>query len=167
MEAHSLSEFRVGESFATADRTIDESDVMQFSAVTGDHHPQHLDAAWAAESQFGERIVHGLLVVSCAVGLLDLDPERVVAMRGVRDLSFKRPVPVGGTIRVRGHVEELREVPGSLAIATLALYVLGAEDHVAVRARLDALVRPVAAASAGPATPLQLRHPPQGSALSG
>jgi 3-hydroxybutyryl-CoA dehydratase len=147
METHGLSEFRVGESFATPDRTIAESDVMQFSTVTGDHHPQHLDAAWAAESQFGERIVHGMLVVSCAVGLLDLDPERVVAMRSVRDLSFKRPVPVGGTIRVRGHVEEVKEVSGSLAVATLAIYVLGTEDHVAVRGRIEALVRAVAVTS--------------------
>lgn len=147
VETYTLSEFRVGESFATSDRTISESDVVQFSALTGDHHPQHLDAEWAAESQFGERIVHGMLVVSCAVGLLGFDPERVVAMRSVRDLSFKRPVPVGATIRVRGHVEEVKEVSGSLAVATLAIYVLATDDHVAVRGRLEALVRPVAVPS--------------------
>ncbi len=139
-----ISHFRVGESFATPDRTIAERDVEQFSVLTGDHHPQHLDAEWAAGRQFGQRIVHGMLVVSCAVGLLELDPERVVAMRSVRDLSFKRPVPVGGTIRVRGHVEEVKEAGRSLALATLAIEVLGSGNQVAVRGRMDTLVRSVA-----------------------
>ena len=46
-------------------------------ALTGDFHPQHVDAEWAAESPFGERIAHGLLVLSYAAGLVPFDPERV------------------------------------------------------------------------------------------
>ena len=42
-------------------RTITEADVVQFAALTGDLHPQHTDAAWAAESRFGERVAHGML----------------------------------------------------------------------------------------------------------
>ncbi len=40
-------------------RTITEADVVQFAALTGDLHPQHTDAAWAASSRFGERVAHG------------------------------------------------------------------------------------------------------------
>ena len=81
-------------------RTITESDLVSFSALTGDWHPQHADVAWAAESSFGERIAHGMLVLSYALGLLPIDPDRVVALRGIRNVVFKRPVPIGTTIRV-------------------------------------------------------------------
>ena len=58
-----------------------EPDILQFADLTGDAHPQHVDPEWAAGSRFGEQIAHGLLVMSFAVGLLPLDPDRVVALR--------------------------------------------------------------------------------------
>jgi acyl dehydratase len=44
---------REGDRFATARRAISETDVAQFAEQTGDHHPQHTDPAWAANSMFG------------------------------------------------------------------------------------------------------------------
>jgi enoyl ACP reductase len=93
----------LGDRFATRGRTVTEADVVGFAAQTGDFHPQHCDAAWAAASPFGERIAHGMLVVSYAVGLVPFDPERVVALRRA-DATFKRPVKLGDTIRVEGGV---------------------------------------------------------------
>ena len=49
--------------FATRGRTVTEADVVAFAAQTGDFHPQHVDAAWAAAAPFGERIAHGMLVL--------------------------------------------------------------------------------------------------------
>ena len=57
-------ELEAGQTFTTRGRTVTEADVVGFAALTGDWHPQHTDAVWAAESPFGERIAHGLLVVS-------------------------------------------------------------------------------------------------------
>ena len=81
-------------------RTITEADVVAFANLTGDQHPQHTDARWAGQGPFGERIAHGMLVLSYAVGLVDFDPERIVALRGSSDVVFKRPVTIGDTIRV-------------------------------------------------------------------
>ena len=58
-----------------------------------------------ARSRFGERVAHGMLVLSYAVGLVPFDPERVVALRGLDSVTFKRPVLIGDTIRVRSRVE--------------------------------------------------------------
>ena len=76
-------------------RTVTEADVTAFAGLTGDFHPQHVDAEWAAQSPFGERIAHGLLVLSLAAGMVDFDPEEVIALRRVRDVVFKRPVKLG------------------------------------------------------------------------
>ena len=81
--------------------TITEADLVSFAALTGDWHPQHADAEWAAAGRFGERVAHGMLVLSYAVGLVPFDPERVVALRGLDSVTFKRPVRIGDTIRVR------------------------------------------------------------------
>ena len=55
--------------------------------------------------RFGERVAHGMLVLSYAVGLMPFDPERVVALRGLESVTFKRPVRIGDTIRVRSRVD--------------------------------------------------------------
>ena len=89
-----------GQAFTTRGRTVTEADVVGFAALTGDWHPQHADAEWAAASPFGERIAHGLLVVSLAAGLVPFDPGRVIALRQVSDATFKRPVRFGDTLRV-------------------------------------------------------------------
>ena len=67
-----------------------------------------MDADWAAGSRFGEQIAHGLLVLSFAVGLLPLDPERVVALRRVGDAVFKQPVKIGDTVHVEGEDRRAR-----------------------------------------------------------
>jgi 3-hydroxybutyryl-CoA dehydratase len=100
----------VGERFETPGRTIGEADIMGFAELTGDTHPQHTDAEWAAQSRFGERIAHGLLVLSYAAGLVDFDPDRVVALRKVSDAVFKAPVGIGDTVHVEGEVVRTREL---------------------------------------------------------
>src|SRR4051812_50058302 len=90
----------VGDRFVTRGRTVTEADVVSFASLTGDMHPQHTDRAWAASSLFGERVAHGMLVASFAIGMLPLDPSRGIALRSVRDAGFKRPVVIGARLHV-------------------------------------------------------------------
>ena len=116
-------------------RTVTEADVVAFAGLTGDFHPQHVDAEWAAGSVFGERVAHGLLVLSLAAGLVEFDPNEVIALRGVRDAVFKRPVKLGDTIRV-----ETR--PGEVAptgIMPVSLRIL-CGDRLVARAVLEVVV---------------------------
>ena len=131
----------VGDSFVTRGRTITESDVVQFSALTGDWHPQHSDAKWASSSTFGERVAHGMLVLSYAIGLMDLPPERVVALRAVRKVKFKRPVLLGETITVFGGVKDARPIGDGMRVATIELSIRGGDDRVLVHGTIDAIVR--------------------------
>jgi 3-hydroxybutyryl-CoA dehydratase len=131
----------VGQAFTTRGRTVTESDVASFASLTGDMHPQHTDAVWASESPFGERIAHGMLVLSYALGQLAFDPEYVMALRGVRDVVFKRPVRLGDTIHVRGKVAELDVVDDDAGLARVRVEVLNQEDKVVCRGHLDVLWR--------------------------
>ena len=130
-----------GESFETAGRTVTEADLVSFSALTGDWHPQHADADWAAAGPFGARVAHGMLVLSYSLGLAPIDPERVVALRGLDSVRFKRPVQIGETIRVRGEISDLRPLDPASGLVTIDWKVIGGAGRTAVRAELQAIWR--------------------------
>ncbi len=130
-----------GDSFTTRARTVTEADVVSFSALTGDWHPQHADAEWAASSQFGERVAHGMLLISYAAGLVPFDPERVVALRRIDDVVFKRPVKFGDTIHVEGKIETLKALDEELGLATCAWKIVNQNDELVARLRIQAVWR--------------------------
>jgi acyl dehydratase len=130
-----------GARFVSRGRTVTEADVHAFAAQTGDFHPQHVDAVWAARSPFGERIAHGMLVLSYAVGLVGFDPERVMALRRISDAVFKRPVRLGDTIRVEGEIADLSPVSDEAGLVTVALRIVNQDDRMVCRVRLEALWR--------------------------
>ena len=125
--------------FVSRGRTVTEADVVAFAALTGDWHPQHSDAVWAADSAFGERIAHGMLVVSFAIGLVDFDPERVVALRRIRDVVFKRPVRLGDTIHVEGSEGERRPVSDETSLVTWNWRIVNQDDEMVCRVAIEAL----------------------------
>ena len=139
--AASFDDLERGEAFVTRGRTVTEADIVGFSALTGDWHPQHADAVWAADSAFGERIAHGMLVISFAVGLVPFDPERVVALRRIADLVFKRPVRLGDTIRVEGAVADLREIDAATGLVSWTWKVVNQDGQLACRAGVEVLWR--------------------------
>ncbi len=126
-------------------------DVVAFAGLTGDQHPVHVDPDWAATSPFGRPIGHGLLVLSMAVGALPLDPERVVALRRIREATFKRPVYVGEAISMRARIAELRKLDGVSGLVACECRVEGPDERLRVRAMVELLWRRADAARGAPA----------------
>jgi 3-hydroxybutyryl-CoA dehydratase len=148
-----FEELREGDGFISRGRTVTEADVVGFAALTGDWHPQHADAAWAASSAFGERIAHGMLVISFATGLVPFDPGRVVALRRVADATFKRPVRLGDTIHVAGTIAGVRDADETAGLVTLGWKVLNQHDQAVCRAKVEVLWRRDAARIDAPFAP--------------
>lgn len=134
-----FDELEAGERFATRGRTVTEADVVAFASLTGDWHPQHSDAEWAARSAFGERIAHGLFVVSLACGLVPFEPHRVVALRRLGDVVFKRAVRLGETICIHGKVADLRPLDDDAGLATFAWAIVNQHGQTVCRARVEVL----------------------------
>jgi 3-hydroxybutyryl-CoA dehydratase len=130
-----------GQRFSTRGRTVTEADVVGFATLTGDMHPQHTDADWSARSRFGERIAHGMLVLSYAAGLVPFDPERVVALRGVRDAVFKAPVKLGDTIRVDGEIASKKELDSGHGLVEVRWRVLNQRGKLVMRAAVEVVWR--------------------------
>jgi len=105
-------EFEVGETIRhDKRRTISESDNQQFCDMTMNQQPLHLDTEFAADSQFGERIVNGLYTMSLAVGLSvpDTSDGTIVANLSYDNVEHPTPVFHGDTIRAQSTVLDKRE----------------------------------------------------------
>lgn len=155
-----FGELELRQEFEGGSRVVTESDVLSFCELTGDWHPQHSDAEWAASSPFGERIAHGMLVLSLAVGLVPLDPERVRALRRIGDAVFKRPLRLDEQMTVAGEIAGLRRVDESAGLVELALAIRNGDGALLCRARVallwadgprSASAKPEAPAPAAPA----------------
>ena len=101
-----FEEFEVGQKMITSGRTITEADIVNFAGVTGDFNQIHIDALYAAQDTFGQRIAHGLLIQSIAVGLVVQSGMIEGTTLAFRELStkFSLPVFIGETIHVVGEV---------------------------------------------------------------
>jgi 3-hydroxybutyryl-CoA dehydratase len=136
--ARYFDDIEVGDAFTTKGRTITEADLVNFAALTWDTYPLHVDAEWASKTMFGERIAHGMLVLSMGAGLVPFDPERVVALRRVRDVVFKRPVRFGDTITVDGQIKALSELDEATGMVSVALSIC-VEGRTVARATVDVI----------------------------
>ncbi len=97
-----FEELQPGDSLLTPRRTMTEADIVNFACLSGDHFYAHMDKIAAAESIFGERVVHGYFVLSAAAGLfVDAGVGPVIANYGLENLRFIEPVKPGDTIQVR------------------------------------------------------------------
>ena len=131
----------VGERYITLGRTIGEADITAFATLSGDTHPQHTDAEWAASIRFGERIAHGLLVLSYAAGLMPFDAERIVALRRVGDSVFKQPVKIGDTIHVEGEITAKTDLDPGHGLVETRWRVLNQRGKLVMRATVELVWR--------------------------
>ncbi|PJF21471.1 MAG: dehydratase [Phototrophicales bacterium] len=105
-----FEEFEIGQTMKTRGRTITESDIVQFGALTGDFNPMHFDAEYMKSHMIGQRIAHGMLTISYAVGQayqLGFLEGTVLAFRAI-DMKFSQPVFIGDTIHVEIKVAETK-----------------------------------------------------------
>jgi len=105
-----LDDFKVGDKYChRPGKTITESDNNLFCLITMNHHPVHLDQAYAEKSQHGRILVVGTLVFSLAVGLTVKDISgRAIANLGYKDINHIAPVFLGDTIRAESVVMDVR-----------------------------------------------------------
>ena len=106
-----FEDIEVGQTMVTRGRTITEADLVAFAGLTGDYNPMHTDAEFMKESAFGQRIAHGMLTLSYAVGQayqLGFMERTVIAFRGL-EMKFSLPVFIGDTLHVELVVLEKKE----------------------------------------------------------
>jgi len=95
-------DIEVGEKYETPARTITEADIVNFAGLSGDFNAIHMDEEFCRTLGLGGRFAHGLLVLSALTGLNERAgflEGTILAFLGINNLSFKKYVRPGDTIR--------------------------------------------------------------------
>jgi 3-hydroxybutyryl-CoA dehydratase len=94
---------------ASLTKTITEADIVNYAGLTGDWNPVHVDAEYAAQSMFGERIAHGMLIAGLISAVLGTQLPGPNSIYLGQDLKFTAPVKIGDTAKVVVTVLEKRD----------------------------------------------------------
>jgi 3-hydroxybutyryl-CoA dehydratase len=86
---------------------VSDEQLEQFALATGDRNPIHFDEAYAAETRFGGRIAHGMLVGGLISALLANELPGPGTIYLGQELRFRAPVRPGDRLRCEVEVTEL------------------------------------------------------------
>lgn len=91
-------------------RTVSEFDNIVFTTLTGNPQPLHLDAEFAKNTEYGERIVNSFLTLGMVVGLTvhDLTLGTTLGNLGLEDVRFPAPLRHGDTVRAETEIVAAR-----------------------------------------------------------
>jgi acyl dehydratase len=109
--ARGIEAVEVGQA-ATYETTVSEADVGAFAELSGDHHPQHVNDGYAAQTRFGGRIAHGALLVAYMSAAFTRYWEAWIRDRtaqpaisyGYDRIRFIKPVRLGDTLSVEHRI---------------------------------------------------------------
>jgi len=119
-------------------RTFSRDDVLAFAALSGDYSPLHVDSEYAATTEFGGCVVHGLLLASLFSQLVGMRVPGRPALYLGQDITFRRPVRVGETVRAMAKVQSKSDGMRTLQLAT---EIRTADGKVAVSGSAKVKVR--------------------------
>lgn len=106
-----FEEFEVGMTFEHAlTRTVTEWDNVQFSTMTMNPQPLHVDADYSAKSEFGRPLVNSLFTLGLMIGISvpETTLRTTIANLGMREVAFPAPVFQGDTLHVSTQVLSMR-----------------------------------------------------------
>jgi acyl dehydratase len=111
MSARAFEDYETGSVRSSFGRTITEADIVIHAGQSGDYYPHHMDAEWCKGQDFRQRIAHGTLVFTIAVGQTagEVNPEAF--SYGYDRIRFIRPAFIGDTLSSRCTVKEKRDDP--------------------------------------------------------
>jgi acyl dehydratase len=135
MSGKFFDEWIEGKEYVTPTRTITETDVVMFAAMSGDYNELHTSSEITKGNQFGQRIAHGLLILGISHGLLFRTgylEKTAIALLGVDNWKFLGPVFFGDTICVKFKVasKKMSKSKPDRGVITLHLEIVNQNDVV-------------------------------------
>lgn len=108
LHGYYLEDLEVGMSDSYA-KTVTEADVVMFAGISGDNNPVHINAEYAAQTMFGQRIVHGMFSAALISAVLGTRLPGPGAIYIDQSLKFKAPVHIGDTVTAMATVVEINQ----------------------------------------------------------
>ncbi len=143
VRGRTFDDFVIDEEIVSGARTVTETDVVNFACLSGDFHPEHMNEEYARKGPLGERIAHGLLIMSMATGLLNQTGAFEGTSIAIIEVTvrFIKAVKFSDTIRAIQKIVGKKETSKpDRGVLTSRITVLNQEDQVVLEADLVALL---------------------------
>lgn len=101
-----MTTYTPGQALPTLDRQVNKEHVRAYAEASGDHNPLHLDESFAATTQFGKPIAHGMLALAIVSEMLAQSFGQHWLTAGSLKARFKGPVYVGEGISISALVSK-------------------------------------------------------------
>ena len=145
MGGRTYGQWKVGDHIVhTLRHTVTEEENRQITVMTHNPQPLHLDAEYAARSEFGQIVVNGLFTFALMVGVSveETTLGTLVANLGYDKVTMPKPVFIGDTLRTETEVVALRESKSrpNAGIVTFRHRCFNQRDEMVCEALRTALV---------------------------
>ena len=127
-----------GDTLPSVEKTFCQDDVNRYADAAGDHNPIHVDPNFAAGSQFGRRIAHGMMIAASISEMMAQAFGQDWHKSGRMKIRFRAPVFPGETVRASGTVRSVRQIEDATEVA-VSVQVTKTNDEAAITG--DARVR--------------------------
>ena len=116
-DRHYLEDLTIGME-SSYQKTITETDIDAFAALTGDTNPVHLDSEYAATTPFKARIAHGMLSAGLISTVLGTQLPGPGCIYLEQQIKFKAPVFIGDTLVATVTVADINQRRGRVSLKT-------------------------------------------------
>ena len=145
MTGRKFGEWKVGDAIAHAVRhTVAAQENRDFTLMTRNPQPLHLDADYAATTEFGQIVVNGLFTFSLMIGVSvdETTLGTLVANLGYDKVTMPKPVFIGDVLRFETEVIDLRDSKSrpNAGIVTFKHRAFNQRDELVCEALRTALV---------------------------
>lgn len=134
-------ELAVGDHGATRGRTVTETDIVNWCALTGDWFLLHSDKEYAEASMFGQRIAPGMMILAFSGGLgVPPDSRTILANYGSDQVRYPRATFIGDTVHLEMEVVERKERDDRSGIVDFRWDMVNQNDETVCASRLRVLM---------------------------
>ena len=135
MKGLSIDEIYIGKKGCFT-KTISEYDVYAFAGLCGDFNPLHVNAEYAKNTRFGERIAHGMLSASLYSSIIGMCIPGSDAIFLGQSCKFLKPVKIGDTLTITGEVIDIKK---EKRIVTLKMTIVNQNNEIVIEGDATAM----------------------------
>ncbi len=100
---------QIGDALSTVEKLVTQDRIESYAEASGDFNPIHVDHDFAAKSQFGGTIAHGMMIAASISEMMTVAFQRDWLESGRLKLRFRAPIYPGDEITAFGQVTRIRE----------------------------------------------------------
>ena len=143
MEQIFYEDIVIGREFRSTDRLITQTDLEEFAHISGDHHPLHTNAEFAATTRFGQQILHGPFGVAITMGLFAQFgefSETSLALTNIDRWIFRHPIFIGDRIHLLMRLASTSLTKSGAAIVNRDIKLINQHSQTVQEGSMDILI---------------------------